>query len=196
MSTGDVLSILNSDDIYYDNRVIERLVSAFSRTHGDVLYSDAEYFKGENGKYKIVRKWIAGSGNVRLGWIPCHLGIFVKHEVYEKIGKYNTKYSIAADYDFLFRVFTDNEFKISCLNSYIVRMRNGSARKNIDSPFGKSIVIVAENEDGEMVGSRVFWPWKFRIRASELLAYQPTDAVIDPKYQGTSLFYTMIVEAL
>jgi len=68
--------------------------------------------------------------------------------------------------------------------------------KNIDSPFGKSIVIVAENEDGEIVGSRVFWPWKFRIRTSEVFAYQPIDAVIDPKYQGRGLFYTMTVETL
>jgi len=125
MSTGDIVGILNSDDLYYDNRVIEKVVSTFSSTHCDVLYSDVEYFKEENGKYKIVRKWIAGSGNVRLGWIPCHLGVFVKREIYEKIGKYDTRYSIAADYDFLFRVFADNEFRISYLNSYTVRMRNG-----------------------------------------------------------------------
>ncbi len=68
--------------------------------------------------------------------------------------------------------------------------------KNIDSPFGKSIVIVAENEDGEIVGSRIFWPWKFRIRTSEVLAYQPIDAVVEPRYQGRGLFYTMTVEAL
>lgn len=68
--------------------------------------------------------------------------------------------------------------------------------KNIESPFGKSIVIVAENEDGKIVGSRVFWPWKFRIRTSEVLAYQPIDAVVDPRYQGRGLFYTMTVEAL
>jgi len=68
--------------------------------------------------------------------------------------------------------------------------------KNIDSPFGKSIVIVAENEDGEIAGSRVFWPWKFKIRTSEVLAYQAIDAVVDPKYQGKGLFYTMTVETL
>ena len=68
--------------------------------------------------------------------------------------------------------------------------------KNIDNPFGKSIVIVAENENGEIIGSRIFWPWKFKIRMSEFIAYQPIDAVVDPKYQGKGLFYTMTVEAL
>jgi len=56
--------------------------------------------------------------------------------------------------------------------------------KNIDSPFGKSIVIVAESEDGEIVGSRVFWPWKFGIGTSELLAYQTAGTVVEPEYQG------------
>jgi len=78
----------------------------------------------------------------------------------------------------------------------IIRDEKWFRWKNIDSPFGKSIVIVAENEDGEIVGSRVFWPWKFRIRTSEVLAYQPADTVVDPEYQGRNLFYEMTKKAI
>ena len=68
--------------------------------------------------------------------------------------------------------------------------------KNIDNPFGKSIVIVAENENGEIIGSRIFWPWKFKIRMSEFIAYQPADTVVDPEYQGRNLFYDMTKKAI
>lgn len=76
------------------------------------------------------------------------------------------------------------------------RDRNWFEWKNLKNPFGESIITVAENEDKEIVGSRVFWAWKFKIRINEFLAYQPIDTVVNPKYQGKGLFYKMNKEAL
>ena len=58
------------------------------------------------------------------------------------------------------------------------------------------IIIVSENENKEIVGSRIFWAWKFKIRMNEFLAYQPIDTVVNPNYQGKGLFYKMTKKAL
>jgi predicted N-acetyltransferase YhbS len=68
--------------------------------------------------------------------------------------------------------------------------------KNLDSPFGKSLIVVAENENSEIVGSRLFWPWEFQSRMTKLKAYQPADTVVHPDFRGKGLFYKMTKKAL
>lgn len=125
VSSGDIIGILNSDDVYYDNRVIENVVSMIEESQADVLYSNIEFFKEVQGRDIIVRKWIARTGKVRFGWIPPHPGVFVKKEVYEKLGGYDISLDIAADYDFLFRIFSDKHLKTIYYNNYTVKMRVG-----------------------------------------------------------------------
>ena len=125
MSSGDIIGILNSDDIYYNNKVIENVVSKIEKSCADVLYSDIEFFNEVQGRQVVVRRWIAKTGNVHLGWIPPHPGVFVKRDVYEKFGGYDINFDIAADYDFLFRIFSDKNLRIVYYNNYTVRMRVG-----------------------------------------------------------------------
>ena len=125
MSSGDIIGILNSDDIYYNNKVIENVVSKIEKSCADVLYSDIEFFNEVQGRQVVVRRWIAKTGNVHLGWIPPHPGVFVKRDVYEKFGGYDRNFDIAADYDFLFRVFSDKNIRIVYYNNYTVKMRVG-----------------------------------------------------------------------
>lgn len=125
MSSGDIIGILNSDDVYYDDRVIENVVSEIKGSGADILYSNIEFFKDTQKGEIVVRKWIAKDGNVRFGWIPPHPGVFVRRAVYERFGGYNINFDIAADFDFLFRVFSEENLKIVYYNNYTVKMRVG-----------------------------------------------------------------------
>jgi len=63
------------------------------------------------------------------------------------------------------------------------------------SPFGDSIIIVAEHNE-KIVGVRAFWPWEFACRGQVLKAYQPVDTVVHPDCQGQGLFTKLTVKAL
>ena len=61
--------------------------------------------------------------------------------------------------------------------------------------FGKSIIIIAEDND-RVVGARIFWAWEFQCRGKTLKAYQPVDTVVHPNYQGQGLFSKLTVKAV
>ena len=66
LATGDLIGILNSDDIFHDNSVLESVVEFHNRNPVDASISDVLY-KNDNGK--IVRKYSANN------WTPEKLKI-------------------------------------------------------------------------------------------------------------------------
>lgn len=71
------------------------------------------------------RIWKEKRGKVEYGWHPAHPTLYLKKEVYDKIGLYDLKYKIVADYDFMIRMLLDKEIKLECIDEYIVHMRVG-----------------------------------------------------------------------
>lgn len=127
MATGDVIGLLHSDDFFYDNHVISRIVEKMNETGADFLYGNGLFVNAENTD-KIVRKWIGGTyriWKVKHGWLPLHPTCYIKREVIEKRGLYNETYKIAADSDFLFRYLLGGDITVAYLDEYIVRMRMG-----------------------------------------------------------------------
>lgn len=76
---------------------------------------------------KPQRIWNSPKGKLENGWHPAHPTLYLKKEVYNKIGFFNLNYRIAADYDFMIRVMKDKNIKLEYINDYIVYMRTGGA---------------------------------------------------------------------
>jgi glycosyltransferase len=64
---------------------------------------------------------------MRHGWLPPHPTLFLRKEVYEKHGLFDTSFKIAGDYDFMLRVMTVPEMRLRYLPEVITRMRVGGA---------------------------------------------------------------------
>lgn len=133
LATGDIIALLNSDDIYYDNNVIEKVVETFRNNQGlDIVYGDLIYVK-ESEINKIVRKWTSipyselffNTGNV-----PPHPTLFIRKKVYDQISLFNLDFKLAADYEFMFRLFKKNSFSSIYLPEIFVRMRLGGVTSN------------------------------------------------------------------
>lgn len=127
MATGEIIGVLNSDDFYCSNDVIEEVVRAFQQNNTDCLYGDLNYVDPIDTS-KIVRKWRSGSfqkENFLKGWMPPHPTFFVRKTCYEKFGKFNTQFKSAADYELMLRFL----FKESCSALYLpkvmIHMRAG-----------------------------------------------------------------------
>jgi len=127
LATGDVVGILNSDDFYIDNDVIEKVIKVFNTKDVDSMFADLVYVNPDNLK-KIVRYYDSSKFNPNrfaYGWMPAHPTFFVKKEIYQKYGGFKLDYKIAADYEILVRFLKKHTISYSYLNEVIIKMRTG-----------------------------------------------------------------------
>ena len=124
-ATGDLIGILNSDDIYVNNQVISKIVDRLGNNDG--IYADLVYVD-HNNLNKVKRVWKSGKyneGAFKWGWMPPHPTFFIKKECYDMHGKYNLIMKSAADYEFMLRVIHKHKIKLSYLSEVIIKMRIG-----------------------------------------------------------------------
>jgi glycosyltransferase involved in cell wall biosynthesis len=127
MATGDIIGILNSDDVYAQPTVLSKIVSKFLDNNINVAYGDLQYVDATDFD-KIVRTWKSGQfkpSNFYYGWMPPHPTFFVRKEVYNKIGLFNTSLNTAADYELMLRVLLKSRFKAAYIPEILVKMRSG-----------------------------------------------------------------------
>ncbi len=99
-SNGEIVGILNSDDEYFNDNVLERVTNAFDDekilfVHGDVLFDDPVY--GSN-----IRKPLLRSVTYALPFN--HPTMFFRKEVYNKYGMFDIDYNYAMDFEFICRL--------------------------------------------------------------------------------------------
>jgi len=129
VATGDIIGTLNSDDVYADERVIERVVSVMREKNSDVCWGDLVYVKADNLN-KVVRNWKSSDyaeGKFKKGWHPPHPTFFVKKEVYKKFGLFNLDFKIAADYELMLRLLEKHKARGIYIPEVLVKMRIGGA---------------------------------------------------------------------
>lgn len=128
--TGDVIGILNSDDLYQDSTVIASVMEQFiTDPELDILYADLVYVKRDDTD-KVVRRWRTKSyydSFFENANVPPHPALFVKNKVYEKVGLFDLQYKLAADYELMLRMFKKHEFKSKYFNKLVIKMRLGGA---------------------------------------------------------------------
>ncbi|WP_291866345.1 glycosyltransferase family 2 protein [Maribacter sp.] len=140
LATGDVIGILNSDDFYTNSNVISTVISAFINNEVDCVYGNLFYVDQKNPSI-IKRKWITGEYNLKKGfkngWHPAHPAFFVKKEIYNKYGSFDTNFKIAADFELMLRFLDKHKISSHYIPEALVRMRlggesNKSYQSNID----------------------------------------------------------------
>ena len=132
MATGDIVGILNSDDYYTSNDVLSTYANAFRTSKVDAVYGDI-HFIHDGEPDKVTRYYsskIFSPFWVRFGFMPAHPSLYVRREVYQKIGPYKLDYKIGADFEIVVRMFCVHKIKSKYLNLDFVTMRNGGASTN------------------------------------------------------------------
>ena len=153
LASGDIIGILHSDDVYDNESVISQVIEVFKKTNSDLVYGDLVYVT--KNKNLNIRYWQAGlflDENIKKGWMPPHPTVFVKKKIFEKIGNYNTDYTISSDYDFLIRALTNKEIKKQYIKKTLIKMRiGGTSNKSISNLFKKTFEdykIIKKNKIG------------------------------------------------
>jgi len=80
--------------------------------------------------FKLMNKFM-------FGWHPPHLTFYVKKDVYEKYGYFDTSFDIAADLEIMARFIEKYKIKLSYIPKYLVVMREGGISNNSIKNFFK-----------------------------------------------------------
>ena len=127
LSTGDIIGIVNSDDVLYDDNVFQNIIDNY-HDETEIMYGNIKYYNEDFSK--VVRDYISGTSN-GLEWCPAHPSMYVRRDVFDRIGMYDLQYKINADYDFMVRC-NINKVKYQYLNIYFVKMRYGGVSNGFE----------------------------------------------------------------
>lgn len=166
LATGDIIGILNSDDVLLNNEIINNVVNSFS-SDVDCVYGNVILVNESN---KIVRNY--SSANFKLkdfeyGHMPPHPSFYVRKEAFQNYGHYNTSLKISADYDLLLRFLYIHKLKSKYLDFIVVKMRDGGISSSLKNKWllNKEILIACRLQNINTNIFKVYSKYIFKWRA-------------------------------
>jgi len=165
LATGDIVGILNSDDVYFDKYVVENVATEFKENDVDSVYGDL-YYVEENDLNKVVRYWRSShfkEGSFAKGWHPPHPTFFVKREVYEKHGLFDLEMKVSADFELMLRFLEKYKISTIYLSKVLVRMRvGGESNRSIKNIIaGNKSILRAFNKNRIQVNKFLYFLYRF-----------------------------------
>lgn len=124
LATGELVGILNSDDVLADSSIIARVVDASKNVDG--VYGDVGFY--DFTLTKKTRHYSSRNfhkSKFSRGFMPAHPSCYLKKELIKRVGFYSLDYKIAADFDYLVRAFLLSNSSFHYMQEEIVKMREG-----------------------------------------------------------------------
>jgi glycosyltransferase involved in cell wall biosynthesis len=156
-STGDVVGFLHADDVFENSEVLAKVATAFQDPAIDAVYGDLVYVRHEDIS-KVIRYWKSGffdDAALSRGWMPPHPTFYVRRSVYQRLGGFDTRYRIAADYDTVLRFLAVDKIRAAYIPEVLVRMRAGGiSNRSLSTIVRKSledIKVLRLNQVGGVV---------------------------------------------
>ena len=148
LSNGEYIGMINSGDSYKSKSL--EIINNYIKRNNDI-----DFIFGSVQK-KILK---SGFSKNKLNWsfdfYPSHSsGFFVRSNVQKKIGLYNTKYKLSADYDFFYKLIKQNYNGIATKKSEVIgNFRSGSYSStfSFDEQFKEEIQIRIDNNQNRIL---------------------------------------------
>lgn len=123
-ASGDYLFFLNSDDSLYDKHVLARAAEALDAAPDvDLLYGSVVY---EHAERRVLRTFAHINGASLLFEDLCHQAVFARRSLFSRVGGFNCRFRLNADYDWLLRVFRSGAHT-RCVDLRVARFKVGGA---------------------------------------------------------------------
>jgi glycosyltransferase involved in cell wall biosynthesis len=121
IAKGKYIIILHSGDIFFSNnffKIIDKEINDYDAVSGNIVYKNRDRFS-RYWNYEITK----------LSKYNCfkiaHTSLIVKKQIIESLKKYNTKYNIASDTDFILRLSSIKSLKYKYFDKTFVIMEAG-----------------------------------------------------------------------
>jgi glycosyltransferase involved in cell wall biosynthesis len=173
MATGDVVGIINSDDFYHRNNIIEKVAAAFIENKNiQAVFGDVRFVNHDNLN-KTVRYYSSKHFSIRrfrFGFMPAHPTFFTYKENFERFGYYQTDYIIAADYELLIRFLHKNKLSYKYLPLDFMKMRIGGRST---ASFKNRVIlnqeIVRSCKENDIYTNLLILSMKYLVKIFELI---------------------------
>ena len=174
-SSGDYVCILNSDDIFQSNNIIQNLVKIFSKNKKiNIFLGNVAYFKNSD-YYKVSRFYSCSSfrtWKMKFGLMPPHPGSFIRRKIYLNNLLYNENFKIAADFELFLRLFIIKKINFKLLNKTIIRMRSGGiSGKNLKSYWISTFEILRSFQLNKLNSNIFFIIMRIPAKINQLFFY-------------------------
>jgi glycosyltransferase involved in cell wall biosynthesis len=127
VATGDYVGILNSDDVFAGENVIQEMVAHLqSNPDAEACYADLVFVQRKQIDV-VTRKYSSESFSpwkVRFGFMIPHPTFYARRELFERYGDYKLGYRVSADFELMARFFSKN-VKMVRHAAVMVKMREG-----------------------------------------------------------------------
>jgi glycosyltransferase involved in cell wall biosynthesis len=140
-ATGDVVGLMHSDDFFASPLVLEKVAVALSDPRIDGVYGDLQYVSASEPS-RVIRHWQSGRctrRKIAWGWMPPHPTLYLRREVFECWGLYDTDLRISADYDAMLRWIVKGGIRLAYVPEVLVKMRlGGESNRSLENVLRKS----------------------------------------------------------
>ena len=169
MATGDVVGILNADDVLASDETLTHIVSAFNTdsyplapdsSRIDAVYADIRFVKegetveavrkAETVRYCSAKRWRPWM--FRFAAMVPHPSFYVRRECFERLGGYSLDYRICADFELELRYLLLAKLRAAYLPECVVVMRMGGM-----STSGWRSNLVINREDLRALRAHGIW---------------------------------------
>ncbi|MFZ2153297.1 MAG: glycosyltransferase family 2 protein [Microgenomates group bacterium] len=162
LSSGEYLYFLNAGDAFFDNdslKMVSKEITTEDLIYGNVVEVDSG--RERLNKFNNVNDWFLIRNAI------CHQAMFIKRSSFIKFGDYNTKFKIAADYEWLLRVW-DKEIAKKYISVTVARFLMGGKSSNIK--YRKK--VLEEYDEIRKKYFNYFEILRYRIYATLVKIYQ------------------------
>ena len=137
--TGDAIGFIGADDTFSTSNSLALIAGALS--DADIVYGDLHMVRDHTSK-RIVRVWKSGnyhSKAILRGWMPAHATFYIRREVADAVGFFDTSYDIGSDYDFILRAMIRN-FRVRYIKEILIDFQlGGMSSKGLRSALHQNI---------------------------------------------------------
>jgi len=125
LADGEVIGILNADDVFFDNSTIAKIMTHFEYdTNLKSVIGDIAFINNNKIlRYYSSKYWSTLS--FRFGIMPPHPSFYCRRDLFIKYGNYRTDFKIAADFELLLRFILIKKVNYKYINNIIVLMKPG-----------------------------------------------------------------------
>jgi len=171
LATGDVIGFVHADDFLAGPSSLLKVANVFMEAPElDAVYGDLAYVDRENTS-KITRVWCSGNYSphkMSRGWFPAHPALYLKRSVYEQYGLFDLDYSIAADVEFMMRIFSKG-LKAKYLLEVLMKMRAGGTTGQRQNILDQNRQVMRGMKKNGIPISPLYWPVKLVNRGGQFL---------------------------
>ena len=175
LATGDIITTLNSDDVYADDTVVAQMVEFIQENSLDAAYGDVVYVS-KHDPNRFTRYWRTGEykrGRFCYGWAIPHPAFFCRREIFERYGYFNEQFRIAGDFELMLRFIEKHRIKVGYLPRVLVRMRTAGRANVLPGVIQGNWEIMRSFGLNGLRLSPWFFVYKPLMKISQLLA-RPT----------------------